>query len=454
MMIEDLESFWDEFLVFVEARSVIPVIGPELAVVEYESVRQPYQRLLAQQLAARLKLTDLSPSPDLREVIGAWLARPGAKRQAIYRELGDLAAKLPVEIPESLLQLARIRDLNLFTSFCPNDLLTRALNQERYGGQAQTLELAFTPSDSADLPSGPVEGSLVYYLFGRSSVLPKYVATEDDMLEWVAALQVPEKRPERLFDELGDNHLLFLGCDFPDWLGRFILRTTKNHKLSASRDFGEYLIDARAGTSDPFVVFLQSFSLGTQVLPYDPISFVSEFERRWRERQGASATQRPAEPGPMSATMPPDSVFISYASEDRPAAFKLAADLQAAGLPVWLDRQQLDWGVDYTARIQLAIQQCALFLPILSRTAEQRVGFFRKEWRWAAERNGEFTGADVKFLFPLVIDDTPVFTSQNIPADFKATHIEAAPAGQTSAQQQSTIVAAYRNMRAKLERQA
>ena len=36
----------------------------------------------------------------------------------------------------------------------------------------------------------------------------------------------------------------------------------------------------------------------------------------------------------MPETMPPGSLFISYASEDRPAALRLAASLQAAGLPV------------------------------------------------------------------------------------------------------------------------
>ena len=52
-MIEDPESFWDELLSFVEARSVIPIIGPELAIVEYEGRREPYQQFLARQLALR-----------------------------------------------------------------------------------------------------------------------------------------------------------------------------------------------------------------------------------------------------------------------------------------------------------------------------------------------------------------------------------------------------------------
>jgi hypothetical protein len=140
-------------------------------------------------------------------------------------------------------------------------------------------------------------------------------------------------------------------------------------------------------------------------------------------------------------------LFISYASEDRPAALRLAAELQAAGLPVWLDRQQLDWGSDYTARIRLAIQQCSLFVPLLSRTAEKRTGFFRKEWAWASERNLDFTGSSLSFLCPLVIDDTAAVTSAEIPPAFKMVHIEQAPDGSLQPHQSQAIINAFNAMR-------
>ena len=59
-MIEDPESFWDELLAFVEARSVIPIIGPELAIVEYEGRIEPYQQLLSRQLARIRVMLDLA----------------------------------------------------------------------------------------------------------------------------------------------------------------------------------------------------------------------------------------------------------------------------------------------------------------------------------------------------------------------------------------------------------
>jgi hypothetical protein len=450
-MTADHDYLWDELLTYVEAHSVIPVVGPELVVVEHDGRREPYYRLLARELATRLKLGDPGQSATLNEVVGAYLAKPGSRRQSVYRELGDLAGKLQVTVPEPLLQLASIRDLNLYVTFCTDNLLLQAINASRFGGRTETRELSFNPSEASDLPDGSRDAPLVYGLFGRISVLPKYVVAEEDELEWVTALQIPERRPERLFDELGRNHLLFLGCRFPDWLARFILRTAKNSKLSAERGFSEYLIDDAADSNSPLVAFLTSFSRETQVLPLDPVDFVAELARRWHERQGGDAAAKAPEPSPMPETMPPGSLFISYASEDRPAALRLAAELQAAGLPVWLDRQQLDWGSDYTARIRLAIQQCALFVPVLSRTAEQRTGFFRKEWSWATERNLDFTGSSLAFLCPLVIDDTAVFTSAEIPPAFKSVHIEKAPDGGLQAPQADAIVKAFNAMRARLQ---
>ncbi len=447
----DQHLIWDELLDYIAAGSVIPIIGPELVVVDYAGRREPYHRMLARELATRLKLGDLGPAATLDQVVRTYLAKPGAKRQSVYRELGDLATKLSVKIPEPLLQLAGIRRLNLFATFCTDTFLAQAINAIRFGGRAETRELSFTPNEASDLAEGGPGAVTVFSLFGRMSVLPKYVIAEEDELEWVTALQIPGKRPERLFDALGTNHLLFLGCQFPDWLTRFMLRTAKNSKLSSERGFFEYLVDAEAQSTTSLVTFLTGFSKETQVLAADPASFVAELARRWQERRGGQTAVPAPEPGPMPDMMPPGSVFISYASEDRPAALRLASELQGAGLPVWLDRQQLDWGSDYTARIRLAIQQCSLFVPVLSKTAERRTGFFRKEWAWACERNLDFTGSSLTYMCPLVIDDTAVIESHEIPAMFKLLQIEKVPDGSLAAPQTGAIVAAFRAMQSRLQ---
>ena len=104
-MIDDVASFWDELLAFVEARSIIPVIVPDFTIVKYDGRRETYQQVLPRQLAIRLTLTNVAASPSLHEYVGVYLERPGAKRQAIYREPGDLASKFVVGTPEPFLHL-------------------------------------------------------------------------------------------------------------------------------------------------------------------------------------------------------------------------------------------------------------------------------------------------------------------------------------------------------------
>ena len=55
----------------------------------------PTSGLLARELATRLKLGDHGEAATLDQVVGAYLAKPGSRRQSVYRELGDIAAKAP-----------------------------------------------------------------------------------------------------------------------------------------------------------------------------------------------------------------------------------------------------------------------------------------------------------------------------------------------------------------------
>lgn len=431
----------DELLRYIQAKSVVPVIGPELALVEYEGRREPYVRVLARQLATRLSLNISDEPPTLDLVVNEYMASPGSRRQLIYAELGQISANLKVEIPEPFLQLAAIHDLKLFVSFCTDNLLAQALNQVRFDGRPGTHEIAFRPDKKSELPDDWPDTTHVYGLFGQINMFPQYVAAEEDQLEYITALQNPEKRPARLFDALREKHLLFLGCSFPDWLTRFILRTTKNDKLSKERDYFEYLVDDQIHAT-PLVLFLNSFSRGTQVLAKDPVPFVAELSTRWQQTQ-ISHERRQPELAYLPDKPQKGCLFISFSSEDREAVLRLAAALQAAGLPVWLDKEQLGWGSKINVDIEHAILGSAVFLPVLSKSTENRISYYRKEWNQALERNTFFTGSSLSYLFPLTIDDVSAINSTEIPGEFKSARIESAVGGQLQAHQLERIAHAW-----------
>ena len=99
-------------------------------------------------------------------------------------------------------------------------------------------------------------------------------------------------------------------------------------------------------------------------------------------------------------------VFLSYASQDAAAARRLADTLRAAGLEVWFDQNELAGGDAWDAKIRGQIKECALFVPMISAATQARAeGYFRREWKLAAERTQDMAD-HVAFLVPVVLDAT------------------------------------------------
>lgn len=126
---------------------------------------------------------------------------------------------------------------------------------------------------------------------------------------------------------------------------------------------------------------------------------------------------------------PSPSIFISYASEDRDAARALRDYLAAAGLDVWYDENELGGGDAWDQKIRRQIRDCDYFMPVISQTTERRKeGYFRREWRLAAERTLDMAD-DVLFLLPVTIDQTSE-NSARVPEKFVAVQWLRVPGGQ------------------------
>ncbi len=59
-------------------------------------------------------------------------------------------------------------------------------------------------------------------------------------------------------------------------------------------------------------------------------------------------------------------LFISYAREDAAFALRLAKDLRAAGVSIWIDQLDIPTGARWDRAVQEALENCARFLIILS----------------------------------------------------------------------------------------
>jgi hypothetical protein len=425
------ERFWNQLLDLIATGTVVPVVGEELLQLPGE----PEPRTLYPELARRFAQTcDITTNDALKGNLSATVRRHPDFRDNPYGVYQDLTAEY-VEwkptIPEPLRALARIRHVNLFVSTTFDDLLERALNEERFGGAQRTEVIAYSPKkvpEDARITDQLASGRpVIFQCFGNYKTPLQFALTEGDMVEYVHALQSAEYRPNRIFSELYERPLLLLGNSFPDWLTRMFLRMTRKNALDYREIPKQYLADEQLKSDPLLCFFLRNFTTNTEVVEdVGPVPFVSELSAKWLERFGKDEITPPAsyaKPKPM----PKNGVFISYCrtdasghpSRDQKVAMAIRDALEARNIDVWFDQRALEGGTDYERDIKRYIKTCSIFMPLVSETTEsRREGYFRKEWDWAVERLSYFTGSGAEFLFPVVLDNVS-FSNARIPERFK-----------------------------------
>ncbi len=421
------EDAWEDLVSFIEERRVIPIIGPELLQVETDQGTRLLYDWLAEKLARRLNV-DVSqlPKPYTLNDVVCWFLGARGRREEAYVRLRGIIKDAAFEPPLALRQLAAIPEFDLFVTTTFDPLLEMAVNLERFGGAASTEVLAYSPNRVADLPSerDRLQRPVVYHLFGRLSASPTYVISDEDLLEFICALQSEHLAPEKLFHELEHNHLLFIGSNFTNWLARLFLRMAKRQRLSDPRDVGEVLADDHSSQDERLVSFLQQVSVRTRIYS-GAERFVHELHDRLAARRkpaaGAGSAGNVVRILPPAREMPDNAVFISYARDDLAAVQRLKAGLDAAGVTTWFDMERLESGDDYDRKIQRNIARCSYFIPIVSAATQRRhEAYFRREWSYALDRARNMAD-DALFVLPVTIDDTNAVEAL-VPDRFKALH--------------------------------
>lgn len=419
------EDVWDDLLSFIEERRVIPIVGPELLMVTTDERPRLLYDWVAERLAAKLGVdTRRLPQPYTLNDVVCWFLADRGRREEAYVRLRAVLKDANFEPPAALRQLAAITDFDLFVSTTFDPLLETAINLERFGGAASTDVIGYTPNRVNDLPveRERLTRPLVYHLFGKLSASPTYVISDEDLLEFLCALQSEHLAPERLFHELEHNHLLVIGSGMTNWVARFFLRMAKRQRLSAPRDVSEVLADDHTAQDERLMAFLQQVSVHTRIYR-GAERFVAELSQRWQARRKpvAGTSVGAARFLPPAREMSDNAVFISYAREDLPAVQQLKAGLEAAGVPTWFDIDRLDGGDDYDHKIQRNIGRCSYFIPVISANTQRRhEAYFRREWGYALDRARNMADGAL-FILPITLDATSAAEAL-VPERFKALH--------------------------------
>jgi hypothetical protein len=433
----------------------VPIVGPDVTRVRLEDSDQALSTLIGQRLTERYRLQIPSGRPTMGEAVAAILRQRGHdSEQRLYRVINDIISEYNHLPGRALTDLAAITDLRLFVSTTPDRLLARAINNIRSGGIPLAREITFSPfqstSERAQNSDEPSQGdAVVFRLFGGAASLPEYAIHEEDRLEWVHTLLSDKASlPPWISRELKHRQLLFIGCDIPDWISRFLMRMSCSTRLSReTKQF--FIVESPEQQETLLSTFFSTYCRTTQImqLGMEPSSFVTEFLERWRREHPTTTTPRTDHHLLRPTTSP--TIFISYVREDASAARRLRNAITALGGDVWLDERRLlpgdEWGQEIVNAIRRGVR---LFIPVISENTErQSERYVFREWREAIERARAILGR--RFIVPVVIDinyKNPI-TYRQVPEEFRVLQFGHAPAGDPTVQLSTILRDEIRSMR-------
>jgi hypothetical protein len=429
------ERHWERLLADIQGKQVIPVIGPELLIVEVDGKPISLFCHLAKQLVERLDLATNNLPPDFgfAHVVSEFLAQQPThpahyEKDEIYYKLREIMDEKAWPTPEPLKQLAAITHFDLFASTTFDVLMEQALNEVRFAGTSRCRSFAYCKKEKVtDLPNDFAvdETPTVFHFFGKLNPMNDFAVTDEDILQYASRLQSRDYRPHNLFDQFRDKRLLTLGCSFPGWLTRFFLVAAKGDELFAVGVPG-VLADDLSFKDRELVGFLERKKINVYTQG-DAANFVAELHRRWLEKFGGiPEIVGPPVPGDMGLPpdMAPESVFISFRNDDRDVARAIAQKFRDAGIDVWFDETDLEPGDNYKSKIANHIFKCFAFVPLISANslqADPKPWFYRFEWKKAIEAE-EFRFNAGKFILPLVLDATSP-KDETIPQEFRDVQI-------------------------------
>jgi len=397
------EREWDKLTSLVVDGRVVPVIGPELLVVngpdgQPTTLYDLWGRMLAEQSA--LPLPRETPVPLLYYVTN-YRSQQQAPNDLAY-DIDDVVRRQTSPMPPALLKLASINSFPLYVTTTIDHQLKRALDEVRPGPAGAAQQILFLPRGTkaqVDLPGDVrmTDSPTVFHLFGATSpVDDAFAKTEDDLIQFSWSLLEQQYKPERLFEYMRKKTVLLIGCRFPDWLGRFLIYALHAGSQDAPNVYyvGSYL---EPGLED----FLRRRK--AKIMRVEHVAgFVDELHRRCLARSSESAPVRPN-------SMKRGAVFLSYAHEDKAVVSGMKAQLEAAHIDTWMDESGLEPGAEFQRIIHDNIHDAAFFVAVISRSlaAPDKPGrFLWKEWKWAEDEAMQRRREDA-FLQPVCIDDTP-----------------------------------------------
>ena len=197
----------------------------------------------------------------------------------------------------------------------------------------------------------------LFYVFGKMGEDREYVLTDNDAIKVVNKWLDP-KVQDKFKKYISKKRILAVGCKLDDWLFRFFWYALKQDISKLMEGEVAITLDPKPGTADES---LQQYLKRYKVETYnDAHKFIKTLNNSLNDinLRFISINVRKHMGG----------IFLSYASEDLSIVTQIFERLVKEGFDVWLDNEKLGKGDkdDYNQRIEQAINECKVFIPVFS----------------------------------------------------------------------------------------
>jgi len=409
---------WDELLDLIGDKQVTPIIGKEMYKFKENENLVPIEEYLCRKILESYKASDQS-FLKLSLAVNYLTNEKEVKSIDLNRKLKSLVKNIDFEFP-LLTEFISVTKLNYFinTAVYNNLLETKISELTKQTVTSINFSINEPFSDADDLEK--LKSPFVFNVFGSLLNTVDPALSEDEMLEYTGYFKERLENTTNIINALKNKNLLFIGCTFPDWMVRFVLRLLTNEPMN---EWGTrrtiIVVNDKAEPGNTQFDFLKNYDAVT----YEGSTndFVQELAARWKNRK----------PQTQKAKM----IFLSYTVKDRTAVEALKKSIETIGnVSCWYDTREIIAGDDFKTVIAKNIKSADLFIPLISANSLlHKDGYVQLEWGTADNVNTfrKIDGNNGKYLMPVVIDDTNPYDA-NVPKFFSELSIGKVPQGNPS----------------------
>lgn len=235
----------------------------------------------------------------------------------------------------------------------------------------------------------------LYYVFGKADPREpelRFVLDDNDTIDCISCW-LGNEIPDKLLSYIDTKKLMVLGCNLKDWCFRFFWYAMR-HKSKFNLHKGDIAVLLQPEKSEQDRNLYDYLHKTVKVrIQTNSREYIHQLADALDQNNLANSALTLSKAG---------GIFISYANEDFITAWNIFTRLRDAGFNVWLDNRKLSVSDQYDNRIENAINQCKVFIPLLSPTVASDLSvdkerYYRHEWDMATGENSSIS------YFPIAV---------------------------------------------------